>query len=176
MFLAVGKYLSKEYPRFYLIRHSGRNGALLSSAENHTLCGKFTTIRRTTSALGTSFRATPILFKTLFKYKLPFTACRFSIRQRESLPFEKEFNITKNVLVYSYDNSRFYKLLSYFGAVQFVFWLYLATFSYSSLRDVPIPGEESPEDVPWWRLINLGKNKYKNGIALLCFSVGRCAN
>ncbi|XP_064601958.1 transmembrane protein 223-like [Liolophura sinensis] len=172
MFLTVARYLPKECPNLYLIRHSCGRGSVLPSVENYTLCGKFTTRTTTTFAVRTSFRATSIWLKTFYEHNLLSTAFRFSTRPKDILPFEKEFKITKNVLVYSYDNSRFYKLLSYFGAVQFVFWLYLATFSYSSLRDVPIPGEESPEDVPWWRLVNLGKNKYKNGIALLCFSVG----
>ncbi|CAI9729684.1 Hypothetical predicted protein [Octopus vulgaris] len=57
----------------------------------------------------------------------------------------------------------------------FFFWVHLAGFSYTTLRDVKPKEQEANENStkpPWWKRINLGENKYRNGIALLCISVG----
>lgn len=91
------------------------------------------------------------------------------------LPFEVNDQVTKDTLIYSYKNDRFYKLLAFLGIVQFFFWVHLAGFSYSTLRDVKPKEQETNENAtkpPWWKRINLGENKYRNGIALLCISVG----
>ncbi|GAB1609615.1 transmembrane protein 223-like [Argonauta hians] len=92
-----------------------------------------------------------------------------------NLPFDVKSEVSEDTLIYSNDNSRFYKLLTFFGFIQFFFWVHLATFSYSTLRDVKPQNQEVVEDVhgqPWWKKINLGENKFRNGIALLCISVG----
>lgn len=97
---------------------------------------------------------------------------------RVHMPFAvDERTITNDVLIYSHDNDRFYKLLTFFGIVQFFFWVHLAGFSYTTLRDVDPTlkrqrasgGEESSV---WWKRINLGKDKYRYGMAVLCISVG----
>ncbi|KAL5008386.1 hypothetical protein ScPMuIL_013967 [Solemya velum] len=64
-------------------------------------------------------------------------------------------------------------MLSLFGVIQFVFWTYLARFSYKTLRDTPSEGGEVKlTDIRSWKNINLGSNMYRNGIVLLCMSVG----
>lgn len=90
--------------------------------------------------------------------------------KKKALPFEVDTaSINKDVLVYSNKNERFYSMLSFFGCAQFAFWAYLALFSFQNLRDVP---EESSTDTSWWRRIIAKENKYKNGISILCFSLG----
>ena len=89
----------------------------------------------------------------------------------KALPFEVDTaNISKDVLVYSHKNERFYQLMTYFGCAQFAFWAYLALFSFQTLRDVP---EETPtEATSWWRRVAAKETKYKNGLSILCFSFG----
>lgn len=92
--------------------------------------------------------------------------------RKKALPFEVDMgSISKDVLVYSYKNERFYKLLTYFGCAQFAFWAYLALFSFQTLRDAP---EESltEENTTWWRRVAATETKYKNGISILCFAFG----
>lgn len=101
-----------------------------------------------------------------------------TVQDKIKLPFAvDERSIKEDILIYSYNNDRFYKLLTFFGIVQFFFWLHLAGFSYSTLRDVDplierqkkVIGEKSS----WWKRINLGEAKYRYSMAVLCISVGR---
>ncbi|KRT79261.1 hypothetical protein AMK59_7791, partial [Oryctes borbonicus] len=78
-------------------------------------------------------------------------------------------NIAKDVILYKYDNPTFYKYLNIFAICQFGFWGYLSHFAFTTLRDAPV---EITKDIPWWRRINLGDNKYRNTIAVLCFLIG----
>ena len=98
-------------------------------------------------------------------------------KHKVKLPFAiDERNIKEDILIYSYNNDRFYKFLTFFGIVQFFFWIHLAGFSYSTLRDVDpvIEGQNiHGEKHPWWKKINLGKEKYRYGMAVLCISLGR---
>ncbi|KAB0792631.1 hypothetical protein PPYR_14590 [Photinus pyralis] len=78
-------------------------------------------------------------------------------------------NLVKDVILYKYDNPRFFKLLNIFAVCQFGFWTYLSLFAYTSLRDAP---STSSPGAPWYQRINLGENKYRNGIAFLSFLLG----
>ncbi|KAK5640431.1 hypothetical protein RI129_011242 [Pyrocoelia pectoralis] len=78
-------------------------------------------------------------------------------------------NLVKDVILYKYDNPRFFKFLNIFAFCQFSFWTYLSLFAYTSLRDAPVP---SSTTAPWWQRINLGENKYRNGITFLSFLLG----
>lgn len=77
----------------------------------------------------------------------------------------------KDLLIYKYENKTFFKYLNFFAIAQFMFWNYLSYFSFTSLKDVPV-NEENCDAKAWWRQINLGENKYRNGIAILCFLIG----
>lgn len=91
---------------------------------------------------------------------------------KERLPFEISTDVSKDVLLYTYENSTFYKLLGIFGLSQLLFWTYLAQFSYKTLRDVPPTEKTNGESLPFWRRINLGENRYRFGITALCTCVG----
>lgn len=78
----------------------------------------------------------------------------------------------KDLLVFRYENPRFFKYLNFFAIVQFMFWNYLSYFSFTSLKDTPVP--QADDSLPWWRRINLGDNKYRNGITIMCFLIGKC--
>ncbi|CAO1426775.1 unnamed protein product [Diamesa serratosioi] len=79
--------------------------------------------------------------------------------------------LTKDVIIYKYENPRFFKVVNFFALSQVFFWSYLGHFSYTSLKDAPIE-EIKDESVDWWRKINLGENKYRNAIAGMCMFIG----
>lgn len=82
-------------------------------------------------------------------------------------------NVGKDIIVYKYDNPRFFKLITMFSLSQFFFWGYLGHWSFTSLRDTKVPDEmKEDENVSWYRRVNLGENKYKYGMASGCFIVG----
>lgn len=97
-----------------------------------------------------------------------FKCCRSYTSSR--LPFEINSDFSKDIVLFRFDNSTFYKLLGLFGMAQLFFWLYLAQFSYRNLKDVPTDANSTSK--PFWRKINLGQNKYRYGITFLCMSVG----
>lgn len=79
-------------------------------------------------------------------------------------------NVTKDVLLFRYANDRYFKIANLFAICQFGFWTYLSLFSFRTLRDAPV--EKSDEETVWWRKINLGENKYRNGLMVLAFTIG----
>jgi len=110
--------------------------------------------------------------------------CRNKVSKTSKL-FE-DTRVTKDVLLFKYENQRFFSILNFFALSQFMFWSYLAHFSYTTLRDISKEDAEKQlkenmrltsdnvESISlvWWRRINLGENKYRYGITLLCLSIG----
>lgn len=78
-------------------------------------------------------------------------------------------NVAKDVILFKYDNGRFYKILNVFAICQFGFWVYLSHFSFTTLKDVPI---NKSETAAWYQKINLGENKYRNTMAIVAFLIG----
>ncbi|XP_046564907.1 transmembrane protein 223-like [Haliotis rubra] len=66
----------------------------------------------------------------------------YKAKPKSQLPYEIDTNVSKDVLVYSFSGSRFYKLITLFGASQFIFWMYLSIFSFSSLKDISQEDED----------------------------------
>lgn len=87
--------------------------------------------------------------------------------------WEVDTNVAKDVVLYSHENSKFHKNLNLFAITQLGFWLYLAEFSMSTLRDIPVKKEELDPNAHWYQKINLGENKYRRGITTMCIAVGR---
>lgn len=83
-------------------------------------------------------------------------------------------NLTKDVIVFKYNNPRYFKIMNFFGIVQFFFWIIFAEFTLSTLRNTPID-ENDPnfDDLPFHMRINLGENKYKYGLAITSFMIGK---
>ncbi|XP_037910979.1 transmembrane protein 223 [Hermetia illucens] len=79
-------------------------------------------------------------------------------------------NVPKDVILFKYDNPRFFKILNIFALCQFGFWSYLSHFAFTTLKDAPV--EKVDEDASWFRKINLGENKYRNTITVSCFLIG----
>lgn len=78
-------------------------------------------------------------------------------------------NVAKDVILYKYENPKFFKMLNFFAICQFGFWSYLSIFSFQTLRDAPA---SSDPDASWFRKFNLGENKYRNTIAISAFIIG----
>lgn len=79
-------------------------------------------------------------------------------------------NITKDVILYKYENPKYFRYMNAFAVVQYMFWMYLGTFAFTALKDAPVDRSKITDDTPWYRKINLGENKYRNtlgGVALL---------
>ncbi|XP_076321770.1 transmembrane protein 223 [Tachypleus tridentatus] len=83
-------------------------------------------------------------------------------------------------MLFKNEKSRFFKLLSFFGMIQLAFCMYLGHFSFKNLRDISQSDVETQigkqknelHGLSFWKKINLGENKYRYGITLLCCSVG----
>ncbi|XP_044767167.1 transmembrane protein 223 [Coccinella septempunctata] len=99
------------------------------------------------------------------------------IPRRKVLTFNTKFisssaevntNVIKDVILYKYDNPRFFKTLNLFAIVQFGFWSYLSLTAYETLRDAPV--KQNAEK--WWEKFNLGENKYRYTITFASFLIG----
>lgn len=86
--------------------------------------------------------------------------------------FNVNTKVLKDVILFKYENPRFYKLLNFFAISQFFFWNYLSHFSFTKLKDAPVERNLDP-DLPFWRKMNLGDNKYRNSLTVFCFLIGK---
>lgn len=91
------------------------------------------------------------------------------LRNFTSSSIDVNTNVAKDIILFKYENPKFFKMLNIFAFCQFGFWSYLSVFAFQTLRDAPATTEP---DASWYRKINLGENKYKNTIAVLAFVVG----
>lgn len=82
-------------------------------------------------------------------------------------------NVTKDVVLFKYENPKFYMYMNIFAVVQYMFWSYLGIFAFSSLRDAPVDKSKITDDTPWFRKVNLGENKYRNTLGSVAFLVGK---
>ncbi|XP_071451153.1 transmembrane protein 223 [Hetaerina americana] len=88
----------------------------------------------------------------------------------QNSPYDVNTKVSKDVILFKYENPRFFRILNAFALCQFFFWSYLSHFCFTKLRDAPV--ERNAEDQPFWRRINLGENKFKNSLAVFCFIIG----
>lgn len=83
-------------------------------------------------------------------------------------------SLTKDVIVFKYNNPKYFRIMNFFGLVQFFFWIICSEFALSTLRDTPINDTDPDlQNTPFYLRINLGENKYKNGLAISCFLLGK---
>lgn len=81
-------------------------------------------------------------------------------------------NVIKDVILFKYENPKFYTYMNIFAVVQYLFWSYLGIFAFSSLKDAPVDKSKIDETTPWFRKINLGENKYRNTLGILAVVIG----
>lgn len=87
---------------------------------------------------------------------------------------EQAFNVntkvTRDVILFKYENPRFFKIMNIFAISQFGFWSYLSISCLSTLRDIPV--QENVKHDVWWRKVNFGESKYRYGLTLISFFMG----
>ncbi|XP_060520156.1 transmembrane protein 223 [Cylas formicarius] len=105
-----------------------------------------------------------------FVTRPPISYCRWSNLSSRAPSLNINTKVSRDVILYKYENDKFYKIMNIFGLCQFGFWSYLSVFALKNMRDAPV--DESREDLPWWRKINLGENKYRNGLGTIAFVIG----
>lgn len=91
-------------------------------------------------------------------------------------------SITKDVIVYKYENPRYFKFMNIFAIVQFSMFSMYSQFLAMSLRDIPASKKAIADDEdddgedrrPWYSKINLGGETFRYGMSIACFVVGEC--
>lgn len=150
---------------------------LLSAAASHTAHAmKMQTFRLLqrpivfTQALKESIvcRSKSALTQIKFCGAAPSTVVRFNCTRA----YDLNTSVTKDVILFKYENPKFYNMLNFFAICQFVFWTYLSHFAFTTLKDAPVD-ESSLEELSWYQRINLGDNKYRNGLTIICFAIGK---
>jgi TMEM70/TMEM186/TMEM223 protein family len=94
----------------------------------------------------------------------------FTSRTLRAEKFEVDTKVAKDVILFKYENRRLFKMLNLFAVSQFLFWSYL-TYCAASLRNIPVK-DDNPNR-PWWQSINLGEKKYKIGLMIVSFVIGK---
>lgn len=96
-------------------------------------------------------------------YSIPGAPLNFDLKQ-----------LTKDVIIYKYDNPRYFKLLNIFAYVQFIFWSCMAEFNFRTLRNTPVDeNADDYENLPFYKRWNFGSDKFKLSMSLLCIGIGK---
>lgn len=104
-----------------------------------------------------------------FNQQLTTRKCNYSTSTTNNA-FNIDTNVAKDVILFKYDNPKFFNVLNAFAICQFIFWNYLSHFAFTTLKDAPT--DKVDDNAPWYRKINLGENKYRNTITVVCFLIG----
>ncbi|XP_054707918.1 transmembrane protein 223-like [Uloborus diversus] len=88
------------------------------------------------------------------------------------LPIDNVQNLKKNVLLYTFEKTKTFRLVTIFGIAQLGIWLYYANTMFYSLRDIKNSTSETEVKSTFWRRINLGDIKYRIIAVIACLSVG----
>jgi len=83
---------------------------------------------------------------------------------------KKTKTLMRDILVYSHDNEKFYKMFAYFGVFQMLIWLYLAEM-FQHFKTAP-KGTVDTTDMPWWKWVIYKEGQFKNSLSALSVAVG----
>lgn len=72
--------------------------------------------------------------------------------------------VSRDVVLFQHDRSRFFRLVGLFCAGQGLFWAYLAHFAFTALRPTPGPGPDDP--------LRPRDNKWRFGFTASCLTLG----
>ncbi|XP_017659302.1 PREDICTED: transmembrane protein 223 [Lepidothrix coronata] len=78
-----------------------------------------------------------------------------------------EAAVPRDVVLFSHDRSRFFRLAGLFCASQGLFWAYLAHLAFTVLRPQPGPGPDEPQDP-----LRPRDNKWRFGFTASCLTIG----
>ena len=121
-------------------------------------------------SLAVSLQSVPVLNAQFSRCFRSFVRC-FA---RAKKPFDMDSNLPRDVIVYTYQSDRFYKMLTIFGIIQFFFWIHLAGFCYRTLGSGSTT-EKAEEllgkDNSWANVIG-AVEQYRYRIAVVCLLLG----
>ncbi|XP_058835535.1 transmembrane protein 223 [Topomyia yanbarensis] len=100
-----------------------------------------------------------------------FSTSRLSAASVGNRAYDVSTNVAKDVILFKYENPRFFRVLNIFAISQFLFWGYLSHFAFTTLKDAPVPQQDT-DQLAWYEKINLGENKFRNGITIMSFLIG----
>lgn len=104
-------------------------------------------------------------------YKIKLRHNKLYTNTTKSASYNVNTNVIKDVILFKYENPKQFKMMNVFAICQFAFWSYLSHFAFTTLKDAPV--NKTSSDAPWWRKINLGENKYRNGVTVISFLMGK---
>lgn len=96
---------------------------------------------------------------------------RLYAKKQGNLSFEVDANVAKDVTVFTYSNTRFFRMLSIFGIVQFFFWANMAMFAYSGMDGLDTKSNQ--DQGSWSNMVLDFQNRYKYRIAVACIALGK---
>lgn len=93
-------------------------------------------------------------------------------RRKHQLPYEMDSNIKTDIVVFLYQNDKYYKMLTVFGIIQFFFWLNIASFAYSALDRIDSKDMAAayPTNTVLGKVASF-QTEHKTGIAGTCLVV-----
>lgn len=80
--------------------------------------------------------------------------------------------VVKDVIVYKYENPKYFKYMNLFALVQFAMFSAYSQFTMAELRDTPVNKSEQAESLPWYSKFNLGNPTFRYGLSIGCFVIG----
>lgn len=111
---------------------------------------------------------------TPFVYKLATALKQFQRSHASRAPIDlNPAAITKDVIVYKYENPRFFKIANIFGIVQLFALSCVSESLISGLRPAANADDELPQSVPSYLRVNLGDDKWRFGLASGIFLTGK---
>lgn len=115
------------------------------------------------------------LFTKFFPTRIPFLLNR-CVKSRpfsaKSSVLDVNTNIVKDVILFSYENPRFFRLMNFFAISQYIFWGYFAHFCFYEIKNTPVR-KDVPKQTPWYLKMNLGDPIYSRILGTTALLVGQ---
>ena len=83
---------------------------------------------------------------------------------------EPSKTLAKDVLIYKNDNTRYFRIMSFFCMSQYVFWNYMAV---CFLRMNETKLKDDVKDTSWLYKINFGESKWRYPLGILSMVLGK---
>lgn len=97
-----------------------------------------------------------------------------SVRQYQhgQKPLDINANVLNDTVIYSFKNDRFFKMMTIFGITQFLFWLNIASFTYTAAEEYQTV--ETPfTEKKMWEQIMVHVKQHKTKVPIMCCIMGR---
>ena len=125
-----------------------------------------------------SYASTVLRRVAASRFSVPYKTCVNNVKTKSFSSIttktihDVNTNVVKDVILFKYENPKFFMYMNVFAIVQYMFWTYLGLFAFTTLRDAPVDKANITDDTPWFRKINLGENKYRNTLGVVSVVVG----